>query len=233
MKKHVTLDEVKYNLGEEFCTAMMRLGANGKEARKCFNRLAKCYGEKHRKYHTLLHLAHCLEGFGKVAMYAHNRYAIVLAIFYHDVVYNPLRRDNEAESAKYFKFDMWNVLEIRDKMLVDKVARMIMQTKHHQLDSTDDRDCALFLDVDMSILGAEPHVYDQYSSDLVRREYDHYSDEEWAVARIEFFLDPTIDSATAGVPIFHTRVMREKYEERAIANLKEERVRLQKFLPVA
>ena len=63
--------------------------------------LIKHYQEPHRHYHNLTHL-HGL--FDLLLPFEHkleNPQAVFWAIFYHDIIYNSLRKDNELKSAEY------------------------------------------------------------------------------------------------------------------------------------
>lgn len=183
--------------------------------------LARRYFERRRRHHTLTHIAHCLIEFDRVAQQAKNPHAVLMAIFYHDVICDTTRDDNEEKSALYFTTIAHNILGITDEALIAETVRLIHLSKKHCPDETD-IDGALFSDIDMSILGADAPEYDEYAL-LVRQEYPQYSDSEWARLRMEYFIDPLL----AQKSIYHTAVFRASHEEYARANLMEERVRLQ------
>ncbi len=63
-----------------------------------------------------------------------------------------------------------------------------MVTKTHE---PFDADTALMTDIDLSILGAQPHKFDQYDTDI-RREYSWVPDEQFRQGRVQVlksFLD--------------------------------------------
>ncbi|HUH85598.1 MAG TPA: hypothetical protein VLX85_13395 [Stellaceae bacterium] len=129
------------------------------------------YAEVGRHYHNQTHLdallAH-LAGLGKrVAAPA----AVELAIWYHDAVYEPLARDNEARSAALFHADLGNWVA---PDLTRDVAAMILTTERRLLPETGSpeflADCALFLDMDLSILGTPPAVFAGYEA-AIRKDY--------------------------------------------------------------
>ena len=187
-----------------------------------FDLLARKYCEAPRHYHTLTHIAQCIIEFDRVAQYAKHPNRILMAIFYHDVVYDTSRNDNEQKSASYFSMNARNVLHITDEEFIIETARLIELTKVHRTDPNTDPDGALMCDVDMSILGADAFEYDEYAR-TVRKEYAKHGDEHWAVVRMEHFIDPKLEDES----IFLTPMFRARYEERARANLMEERMRLQ------
>ena len=89
-----------------------------------------------------------------------------LALWYHDVIYNPRASDNEARSAIYAEEDLSRLGE--PKAMIDRVKRLIEVTEHPSV--PEDGDEALLLDIDLTILGAPPDVYQRYE-EQVRREY--------------------------------------------------------------
>ncbi len=215
--------EGEKKLRKLYCDILIRLGVQGPHAQDSYERLAKRYRENHRRYHTLEHLVHCFTELARVAMHVRNPDAVVLAIFYHDVVYNTARRDNEEQSAKHWLFHAQEVLEMTSQTLIKEVARLIILTKHHRTDPVTDKDGALFLDIDMSILSADAETYDAYA-DAVRAEYASLSDDDWAIARVAMLIDPILSEER----IFLSPHFGKEYDERARANLMEERVRYQK-----
>lgn len=63
------------------------------------NRLLAAYAARGRHYHTQQHLAECLDLFDQVAHLAAHPGAAAIALWFHDAVYVPQARDNEARSA--------------------------------------------------------------------------------------------------------------------------------------
>ena len=66
-------------------------------SRSVYRELIRRYGERHRYYHTVAHLADVVGRLGPVDPRRPVAYA---AAFFHDAVYNPRRTDNEALSAR-------------------------------------------------------------------------------------------------------------------------------------
>lgn len=133
--------------------------------------LRQRYAEPSRHYHTWDHVEALLRWFGQRRDHLHDPAAIELAILFHDAVYDPTRSDNEAESARLLTDA---VLPGLDDPVRARAVRMIEATTRHEipegLDALDRNDMAEFLDMDLSILGARPEVFDAYEQ-AIRGEY--------------------------------------------------------------
>jgi predicted metal-dependent HD superfamily phosphohydrolase len=75
------------------------------------------------------------------------------------------------------------------------------------------RDAALFLDMDLSILGASPEAFDAYEQ-AVRREYAWVEEPMWRAGR-----GAVLKSFLARQYIFHTDAFRRRFEPQARQNL--------------
>jgi predicted metal-dependent HD superfamily phosphohydrolase len=138
------------------------------------------YGEPHRHYHTLDHIAALLALLDRHGTNVEDRDALTLAILFHDVVYQPTRLDNEEASAAWAASRLGS-LGFPEELRA-KVARYILATRHDQPPDATDGDLALLLDLDLSILAAPPDGYDVYAQ-AVRREYAFVPDEAYRAGR--------------------------------------------------
>jgi predicted metal-dependent HD superfamily phosphohydrolase len=131
--------------------------------------LAAAYGEPHRAYHNATHIAEVLRWFDRVAEgpgWLHPA-DVYLAIVFHDAIYVPGAKDNEARSAAWAR----QAITQRDIAAnADRVAELIELTAHHGKLESAEGDAALFLDADMAIVGSEIDDYREYARQ-VRREY--------------------------------------------------------------
>lgn len=120
---------------------------------------------------------------------------------------------NEIKSAE-LAVEKLSALNV-PKITVEKVEAMILATRNHKSDGLDE-DGKLFLDLDLSILGAEAEVYKHYSA-AIRREYSFVP---WFLYRhsrrkiLESFLEREF--------LYFTAEMRGKYETAARANVANE-----------
>lgn len=138
------------------------------------------HSEAHRHYHTLRHI--CLMLLQVPASHAHASEMIAATLF-HDIIYNPARRDNEELSLAMFEEGTAGQFEALDRPLV---AEMILATKsHHFRQEVSMRDEAvnLLLKADLSILWhSDPQVYAWYAAG-VRKEYGFVPEEQFREAR--------------------------------------------------
>ena len=83
--------------------------------------------------------------------------AVEAAIWFHDAIYDSKAKDNEAQSAALAEKKLAGRA---DPDRLRRILAMIIATATHELPRFDDahsiRDAALFLDMDLSILGAAP-----------------------------------------------------------------------------
>ena len=172
------------------------------------------YAEPQRRYHTWAHIEALLGWFALRRDHLHDPAAVQLAILFHDAVYDPARSDNEAQSAQLLRdADLPDVSD--DARL--RAVRMIEATAAHgladNLDENDRSDMAEFLDMDLSILGVAPAVFDGYER-AIRDEYAFVPEALFRAARrgiLERFLErPTLYFSDWG---------HERFEARARSNI--------------
>ena len=171
--------------------------------------LSACYREPHRAYHTLRHIEHCLEEFEPVRHEARDPIAVELAIWYHDVVYDTHRRDNEERSAVLAE-EVATAAGLGSDLA--RRAGDLIRISTHRKPATDP-DARLFADVDLAILGQPPEAFAEYERQ-VRQEYEWVAEEVFRAARA-----PILETFLDRFSIYMTDPFREKYEKTARANL--------------
>lgn len=175
--------------------------------------LVSRYSEPHRHYHTLDHIGALFSHLSAHQELASDVATITAAICYHDAIYDTHCNDNELRSADLARAELekigWSAHE------VDKVAAMILATQHHNPPAPD-ADTLLFLDLDLSILGARAQAYDGYSS-AIRREFEWVPDDAYAQGRSQ-----VLKNFVKREAIFKTCALRELWEASARANLARE-----------
>ena len=195
-----------------FLSLVLKFDVKNLPVAKQWVEIEKHYGKRNRHYHTLYHLENLLAQLSDVKNEIRNWDAVLFALFYHDIVYNVLKKDNEEKSAAFAAKRMvdYNV----PGYIIDDCCAMILSTKSHAL--SDNSDINFFTDADLSILGAEWTAYENYYKQ-VRNEYNIYPDFLYNSGRkkvIQHFLSMQ--------QIFKTTFFFEKFEEKARHNLEKE-----------
>ena len=176
-------------------------------------RLLAAYDAPERHYHTSQHLDNLLSRAAKHPL--QDAAVVELAIWFHDAVYNALRSDNEAKSAEWaLSFLQETTLEPARR---ERVADLIRRTQDHtQPQPPDDADLLLFLDADLSILGAPAAAYWDYARQ-VRREYHLVPDLLYRPGRRK-----VLAKLLAAPVLFHTPALRAELDAAARRNLQAE-----------
>ena len=163
-----------------------RLGARS-DPRPGHRAVVSAYGEPHRHYHTGEHIGRTLALLDGVRGQLRRPAEAELAVWLHDVVYDPRAADNEARSADFAARLLGEGGAAPDAAAA--VRALIMATRHDA--PADEGDARYVVDADLSILGASPAEFDRYETQ-VRREYAFVSEADWRARRprvLERFLD--------------------------------------------
>jgi predicted metal-dependent HD superfamily phosphohydrolase len=131
--------------------------------------IEKNYSSKKRHYHTLHHLDNLLTQLTEVKNEIQNWNSILFTLYYHDIVYNSLKSDNEEKSAELAEKRLKQISVSLDT--IELCKNQILATKSH-IKSTDS-DTNYFTDADLSILGQNWETYSLYYKN-VRKEYSIY-----------------------------------------------------------
>ena len=182
------------------------------ENEPAYNSILNQYSEAYRAYHNAEHISDCLEKLDLFGEAIKNRNVIELAIWFHDLVYNPYGKHNELKSARAaVDFLKRNG---SDEALIREVTGLILATQHTAIATSEEE--KIIADIDLSILGAPPDVYDRYSENI-RKEYRRIPALIFRKKRKEVlkqFLDRK--------PLFQIPLFREKFEQQARDNINRE-----------
>jgi len=179
---------------------------------KLYSELVKHYSEKRRFYHNLDHLNSLLQQILPLADLIKDLDMVLFAVYYHDVVYRVLRKDNEEKSALFAEKRL-NTLNVKTNRIA-LCNKHILATKTHQI--SDDSDTNFFTDADLAVLGQDWSAYKIYAEG-VRKEYWIYPDIIYKPGRkkvVEHFLRRE--------KIYKTEPFSAKFENQARSNLKRE-----------
>jgi predicted metal-dependent HD superfamily phosphohydrolase len=170
--------------------------------------LIRAWDEPQRRYHDQSHLIWLLDEADRRAPLIRDRAFVGYAIWFHDAVYQPGEPDNEKLSADWARTSLTH-----DPDLAERVARVIEMTKkHHEGDA--EGDAALFLDMDIAILGAPWEAYCAYAAGI-RAEYPHIGDSAFAAGRGAFLAKQLEHART-----FRTDLYEAQLGETARANMR-------------
>lgn len=178
-----------------------------------FQELIQRYSEPERAYHNLEHIAQLLQTAETFKARLSDYEAVRMAIWFHDVIYNPLANDNEAESAAFAEKHLARLL--LDDNKIEKVKNLILATAHHtQVSVEGDSDTAFFLDFDLMILGSDLERYKTYTRQI-RKEYQAIPDLLYKPGRKRI-----LQRFYEAKRLFKTEEFYLLYEAQAKANLK-------------
>ncbi|MBL1078991.1 metal-dependent phosphohydrolase [Nocardia sp. 2] len=182
----------------------------GAGARAAGEDLVRRYGETHRRYHTVDHLAAMLAVIDDLAADAADVDAVRYAAFFHDAVYAVDRGDNEERSAVLAE-TVLPALGVSAERVAE-VARLVRLTSGHHPDPAD-RNGGVLCDADLAILAADESGYAAYTA-AVRAEYAHVPDELFRKGRAA-----VLQGLIQQERLFRTPTGRARYEVAARANL--------------
>lgn len=180
-----------------------------KDIEGCWQEITLAYTHEKRHYHNLAHLENLLIELIEVKYLVSNWDTILFTLFYHDIVYDVRKNNNEEKSAELAAERLKQMNVPPNQVMF--CQEQIMATQSHAL--SPDKDTNLFTDADLSILGKEWSVYEQYIGQ-VRKEYSIYPNFLYKPGRrkvLQYFLGME--------RIFKTDYFFKKYETRARENL--------------
>ncbi len=141
-----------------------------RKVEELWSEIDHAHSAKGRYYHNLMHLKHLFDQLSGLQNQLNDWQTVQFSIFYHDMVYNTRKNDNEERSAL--------LAEKRMLQLGVEPAR-IEQCKHQirctQSHHPSDSDTNFFTDTDLGILGTSLSGYQNYAAQI-RKEYSIYPD---------------------------------------------------------
>ncbi|NER17354.1 HD domain-containing protein [Spongiivirga citrea] len=178
---------------------------------KLWNELKLAYTEAFRKYHNLDHLSELFSYYEIYKNEIEHQEELQWAIFYHDIVYNIWKKDNELKSAE--KAEQILRRSLHYSTGVGRIYNLILSTKTHEAKTNDE---AYMIDFDLAILGQSAEVYNKYAN-KIRKEYSMVPMPLYRKGRkrvLKQFLEKQ--------QIYQTEMFISKYEEQAKVNLNQE-----------
>ena len=180
-----------------------------------FDKILTFYNSLGRYYHNLSHIGDMLTEAKKFIGMIDDYDSILFAIWFHDIIYDTKRSDNEEKSSEFAEKFLKNInYDVEKKK---KVINLILKTRNHShIDLNEDYDVKVFLDLDLLILGTNDELYRKYAEN-VRKEYSFVPDKIYVKERIkllETFLNQEY--------IFKIERFRKQFEQMARKNIKSE-----------
>ena len=133
--------------------------------------IEKRYSQNSRHYHTHSHLEDLLKQLLEVREKIEDWDTALFALYYHDIIYSPLKSDNEKQSAALAAQRMSQVDVPWQR--IERCKGLVLATKNHLHSSSSDTN--YFTDADLAILGQDLETYKNYVQN-VRKEYSIYPD---------------------------------------------------------
>jgi predicted metal-dependent HD superfamily phosphohydrolase len=185
-----------------------RLGAQGSGA-LIFAQLAAGYAEPGRAYHTAEHIRDCLAELDLSRDLAQYPDEVEAALWFHDAVYRPGASDNEDQSAELARTAL--SMGAVPHEVADRTAALVLATRHAGVPNSPDEQ--LICDIDLSILGREPGIFDAFERQI-RREYAWVPEPMYRRER-----SAVLSGFLRRRSIYQTDQFRHRYEALARANL--------------
>jgi predicted metal-dependent HD superfamily phosphohydrolase len=167
------------------------------------------YSEPHRHYHTPQHLAECFAKVQDIISLADHPAEVHVGLWFHDVIYDTQRHDNEERSADWARSAARELGAGAES--AQRIHDLIMFTRHAA--EPVGIDAEVLVDADLSILGAPPARFQEYEAQ-VRSEYAWVPDAVFRPTRAKIL------KQFLGRPhLYCTAHFRERYEAQARRNL--------------
>lgn len=189
-----------------------RNGVSIVESATLWKEIEEAYTDSSRHYHNLEHVEYLLELADRFKTQINDFDTLLFSIFYHDLVYDAEKSDNETQSAEIAVKRLEDIDYDIEKIV--KCDTLIMATKGHE--EIEDKDGQFLLDFDLAILGDSQVRYEAYTK-KVRDEYHMYPDFLYRMGRkraLKHFLKMDF--------IYQTPGIRNSLEKKARKNLERE-----------
>lgn len=200
------------NLQEIWNQLASKYSGDSQFVKKLWEEIEFSYTNKNRYYHNLGHLEYMIEKAQQYKEKLTDPDTVFFSIFYHDIVYDPKRQDNEQKSAEIARENL-SRLGVPSEKIVN-CQNQIISTKAHS--RSIENDINYLLDFDLAILGESPELYTDYTK-KIRKEYSIYPDFLYKRGRkkvLQHFIE--MDR------IFKTEEFYNNYERQARENMKTE-----------
>lgn len=132
--------------------------------------IEKKYSHRHRKYHNLRHLQNLFDEMEKLEFALEDPQVFEFSIWYHDLIYQPIRKDNELKSAQMARQSLSEIGLSAER--IERSFQQILLTKKHVFEHPEQvkPDEQYLIDFDLEILSRPWEEYLIYCQQI-REEY--------------------------------------------------------------
>ena len=181
-------------------------------------------------YHTITHIENMINSiYELLRIYSFDNHDVrkaelIFAAFFHDSIYDPVKHDTlvpeDQDSDEVLSADVairsLKFMGLENIHSLARIHELIVLTDGHKVDSklhTETLIQEIFIDSDISILGAIEPKYEDYKTGIWN-EYNHINLDKFITGRLEFLTQYMKKKA-----IFNTEYMNQMYNEQACINL--------------
>jgi predicted metal-dependent HD superfamily phosphohydrolase len=168
----------------------------------------RAYAEPHRHYHDKQHLSHCLDELDMARGAIPHPDRVEMALWFHDVINEPGRPDNEVRSEDLF---LGLASGVMSDDFVASVAELIRVTTHQH--PPEDLDQRFICDIDLASFGCPWECY-LHDTDKVKAEFPGSAEEYYDKKRA------FLESMLRRPRIFLTDLFNARYEQQARENIR-------------
>ncbi len=138
--------------------------------------ITEAWNEKYRFYHNAKHLETLMADIEKIEnITTDEKNALVMTAFFHDIVYDATKQDNELQSVRVFK------MRTQPHAQTDLISQMILDTQTHQ---TNSRISQIFSELDMKIITDSDFMALLTYEKQIFREFQHIDYSIYKIVRI-------------------------------------------------
>jgi predicted metal-dependent HD superfamily phosphohydrolase len=185
---------------------------------ECWLEIEASYSSRNRYYHTLSHLQNVMDELTASQQDISDWHVMQFSVYYHDIVYNALKNNNEEKSAALAESRMQSLQVPTEK--ITKAKLLILATKGHHVSS--DPEINIFTDADLAVLGKPWNVYSEYARQI-RKEYSVYPDLIYNPGRKK-----VLNHFLSMERIYKTDLFFQRYETKSRSNMEKELKELSK-----
>jgi len=193
-----------------FKKAWTKIGGTNSET--VFELLIEQHQKPKRKYHNITHVSYMLQGFKNACSKIPYNETIEIAIWFHDAIYDPLKEDNEEQSAE-LAYNQCILNNIEEK-IANNIKQLIMATKHGLIKPKNTEE-KIIADLDLAVLGLDFQTFKKYGK-AIKEEFTIINEKEYNKIQLKMLNDFLKQKE-----LFHTEYFKNKYEKQARQNLKQ------------